>query len=437
MLTAAAGGQFDVLVVHKLDRFSRSRRVTDEALGQLGQARVGFVSLTENMDWSTPWGQMVLGVLASLAQFYSDNLAQEVRKGKGERKARGLYNGLLPFGVVKSEDGLPIPDRRRLANGSTNYDGLQLAFQAGAEGHSDTEVARLLNARGYRTTGNRGANLWTKDTIHRVLPNRFYLGDLPDGNGGWVPGKHAALLDTDLFTRAQQARARNRTSVATRCATKRASTYSLTGLLWCRCGAKMQFANERGTVRAYCAARKQGLECTQPSVPLRVYEQQVTDWIASLDLPPDAVERALSTAQAEQSPSERDEERRRLEARLAELKDLYAWGDLSRGEYTTERDQIRARLATLEPVHKRRRDLAQLAALVRDVRAVWLGASQEERNRLASRLLTRVTVDEDRVVEIRPRPEFREFLPSWKVSAGCCGSDGIRTRDLSLDRAAC
>jgi len=50
---------------------------------------------------------MVFHVLGALAQFYSENLSQETKKGKHERKAQGLYNGLLPFGVMKGTDGLP------------------------------------------------------------------------------------------------------------------------------------------------------------------------------------------------------------------------------------------------------------------------------------------------------------------------------------------
>jgi hypothetical protein len=61
-----------------------------------------------------------------------------------------------------------------------------MAFQAAAEGRSDREVADALNAAGHRTTGNRGANPFTKDTVRMMLLNRFYLGQLPDGQGNWL-----------------------------------------------------------------------------------------------------------------------------------------------------------------------------------------------------------------------------------------------------------
>ena len=83
----------------------------------------------------------------------------------------------MPFGLKKHADsGLPVPDPE-------TYPGLLLAFRLAAEGKSDREVADALNAAGYRTTGNRGRNPFTKDTVCRLLQNRFYLGELPDGEG--------------------------------------------------------------------------------------------------------------------------------------------------------------------------------------------------------------------------------------------------------------
>ncbi len=74
---------------------------------------MGFVSISENMDFTTPMGRVVLSTMGSLAQFYSDNLSTETKKGKRERKAQGLYNGLLPFGATKGEDGVPGRSTRR------------------------------------------------------------------------------------------------------------------------------------------------------------------------------------------------------------------------------------------------------------------------------------------------------------------------------------
>jgi DNA invertase Pin-like site-specific DNA recombinase len=192
MLADAEAGRFDVIVVHKLDLFARNLRVTLETLERLDRAGVAFVSIGEQMDFTTPIGKVILATLAAFAQYYSDNLSNKTKKGKHERKAQGLYNGLLPFGATKNKDGLPVPDPE-------TYPGLLLAMCTAAQGKSDRDVADALNEAGYRTTGNRGHNLFSKDTVRPILTNRFYLGELPDGDGGWLPGKQAPMLDEDLF----------------------------------------------------------------------------------------------------------------------------------------------------------------------------------------------------------------------------------------------
>ena len=145
----AFAGRYDVLVVHKIDRFSRKLRITLEYFEKLGKAGIGFVSIQNEIDYSTPTGKFMLVMQGGLAELYSDNLSQEVKNGLGERKAQGLYNGSLPFGVMKGEDGVPVPDPE-------SHPGLVLAFDLAAVGKSDTEVANVLNEKGYRTVGSRG-----------------------------------------------------------------------------------------------------------------------------------------------------------------------------------------------------------------------------------------------------------------------------------------
>ena len=93
MLEDAEAGHLAVLLVHKLDRFARNPRVTLEALDRLDKAGVAFVSISENTDFSTPIGKVVLATLAAFAQCCADNLSWETKKGKQERKRQGLYNG--------------------------------------------------------------------------------------------------------------------------------------------------------------------------------------------------------------------------------------------------------------------------------------------------------------------------------------------------------
>jgi DNA invertase Pin-like site-specific DNA recombinase len=110
MLEAAKRREFDVLIVHKLDRFARNLLTTLRCFDELSQSGITFISVSEQIDYTTPMGRVFLAMSGAFAQFYSDNLSQETKKGWSERKLQGLYCGALPFGAIKGDGGVPIPD---------------------------------------------------------------------------------------------------------------------------------------------------------------------------------------------------------------------------------------------------------------------------------------------------------------------------------------
>src|SRR5262249_50960696 len=148
-------------------------------------------SLSEQgMDFTTPIGKVMFGMLAMLAEYYSENLGLETKKGKAERKAKGLHNGLVPFGYRSAEGSIAEFD-------PATKDGALRTFELAAEGASYARIAHALNAAGYRTAGNMRRGVFTKDTVRDMLGNRFYLGELPEFVEGrsrrirnWRPGQH-------------------------------------------------------------------------------------------------------------------------------------------------------------------------------------------------------------------------------------------------------
>jgi site-specific DNA recombinase len=466
MLQDAQEGLFDVIVVHKMDRFSRSMRVAVQAFEQLGKCNVGLVSVSEpNLDYSTPQGKLFMHMLWALAQFYCDNLSQETKKGKIERRQQGLHNGLLPFGVFKErEDSIPEADNRDLGDGRTNYDALLMIFQMAADGETCKAIAEELNRLGCRTTGNRGHNLFTKDTVNGILRNRFYLGELPDGEYGeghsrrgsytkGLRGKHAPLIPLELWEVAQKGMSLNGTRVGRPATTAKAKTYSLSGLITCSyCGGKLHIhSGPDGKAKIYCYRRGQGIanDCKQSSTFLSVYENQVEQYLSSISLPEDYQQVVLEAYRREDEQSSGfDNARQDFENKLKRLKQLYTWGDLSTEEYRAQRDQLRGELAALPAATSSKKEtLERLALYLRNVGEAWRHASQEQRNRLAKTLFENIRVEDRTIKGVTPQIEFTPLLvlnhlnknlhPECQGGGRKCGSDGIRTRDLGLDRAAC
>ena len=96
-------GTFDVIVVHSLDRWSRNLGVTLESFKYLADNHIAFVSITENIDYSTPEGKLFISMIGAFAQYFSDSLSKHTSKGLKERVLNGLPNGDIPFGYRRAE----------------------------------------------------------------------------------------------------------------------------------------------------------------------------------------------------------------------------------------------------------------------------------------------------------------------------------------------
>lgn len=443
LMESADARTFDVVLVHKLDRFARNLLVLLETLGRLGRADVALESCSERLDYATPQGKLFMVLMGGIAQWYSDNLSQETKKGKRERKAQGLYNGLLPFGTMRDGSGVPTADTRafcvlswtdragrKVVDGgreTCNFEGLRLAFRLAAEGTPDSAIAQALTAAGYRTTGNRGQNPFHKDTVAEMVTNRFYWGELPvfedvrtpEGKTakvqvGWAPAKHGALegFDETLWDRVMMAREQNRRGQSTTRADAR--TFSLTGLVTCHeCEGRVGImGGHNGKPRLRCRNRiTKAKPCANSMTALEVYEEQIGAYLAAFQIPPDYQERLLAMVQAvEPDTADPERERRRIEARLDRIKELYDWGDYTRERYLGERAELQRQLSGLARAESPAGDLDVLATVLEDVRAAWDVADQPERNHLARVLFEDVRVLGDEVVGVKPRDAFAPFF---------------------------
>jgi DNA invertase Pin-like site-specific DNA recombinase len=129
MLARTKRGEFDGIVVTSFDRFHRNLLHLLLALDQLHQWNVSFVSVTENIDFTTPWGKVALAVLGSLAEIYCDKLSLETKRGKQGRVLKGLWNGAIPFSLCNG-----------LCSTGTDVNGLNYCPQYGQPNRGDRKA---------------------------------------------------------------------------------------------------------------------------------------------------------------------------------------------------------------------------------------------------------------------------------------------------------
>jgi putative DNA-invertase from lambdoid prophage Rac len=105
MMTDAKRRKFDAILIWKLDRLGRSLRHLVNALAELEAIGVAFVSLTDNLDLSTPSGRLMFQVIAAMSEFERELIRERVRSGMRNAQAKGKSIGRPKASVDASQIG--------------------------------------------------------------------------------------------------------------------------------------------------------------------------------------------------------------------------------------------------------------------------------------------------------------------------------------------
>ena len=200
----------DLVLVTRIDRLSRSLLdflFLHETFDKRG---VRFVSLNEQFDTSTPVGEAMLKLLLVFAELERKQTAERTKTAMQARAERGLWNGGAPILGYDSEGA------GKLTVNEAEAAVVRVGFEQMVELRSARKVARWLNEQGHRQKryvsrrrGDVGEREFSPAVVSKMLQNRHYLGEVVN-NGQWFPGRHEAIVDTDLFDRVQTLLAKNR-----------------------------------------------------------------------------------------------------------------------------------------------------------------------------------------------------------------------------------
>ena len=100
LVAAARQRHIDVVLVWRYDRFARSTHALVQALQEFRHLGVDFISYQENIDTTTPQGEMIFTVMASLAQFESALISARVKAGMARARAQGKRIARAPLAAV-------------------------------------------------------------------------------------------------------------------------------------------------------------------------------------------------------------------------------------------------------------------------------------------------------------------------------------------------
>lgn len=345
LIDGVKAGKFDVVLVYKLDRLSRSQRdvlyVLEDVFAPHG---VAFVSMQESFDTSTPYGRAMLSILSAFGQMEREVIVERTLMGRAGRAETGAWHGggTDPIGYDYIDGALVVNQKEA--------EQVRLVYRYFADGLSVTEISRRME--GFTTKHGGWAHT---STVGNVLDNPLYSGTVRF-DGVTAAGLHPAIIPADLDRVVKSRRERIR-----RLESFPDSNYLLTGLIFCSsCGARY-FPNRRpnGTIVYSCHSRAKKSRkmvkdpgCKSPHYPLATLDAMVETELLRLAGDPDYLEDCIKKrAVCEDGPgldAGKSDELRLLDAEIEKLMDLYQHGDLVAVE------EIAARI---QAAHERRRSL--------------------------------------------------------------------------------
>jgi site-specific DNA recombinase len=169
MMRAVETGEIDAIIINSIDRLARKARLTLELAEEFQQAGVMLVSCKESIDTTTPAGQLFLTVLAGMAQFERDLIAERTRAALAEHSRRdGESGGRMPYGYAR--DGQSIRVEREASRI------VRRIFALRSQGLTLRAIATQLNKR---TTPSPRGKRWFHSSVAVVLANEeAYRGGL-------------------------------------------------------------------------------------------------------------------------------------------------------------------------------------------------------------------------------------------------------------------
>lgn len=432
MIEYVKNNEITYCIVHKIDRLARNRADDVTIHLALKQAGVTLVSVTENID-ETPSGMLVHGIMSSIAEFYSRNLATEVSKGMTQKAITGGTLGKAPIGYLnthkRDELGREIrtveldPQRAPL---------IKWAFEAYATGRYSTITLREeLIDRGLTSapTPKRPATPPALSSVHRFLTNPYYKGQITF-RGAAYDGLHEPLVSKEIWYRVQAVLNAHQASGEK----TQAHDHYLKGSVYCgECGSRLILSNARGSqgiIYPYflCSGRhSKRANCERHAMYVPDVEAAVEDYYRTIEIPEHTVSalRGLVMAEFDQL---HDIARRERHAYRAERTDLLAErGKLLQAHYAgaipidllrTEQERISRRLAFLDvqieagdmEYDQAKAHLDDCLTLAGNCHKLYISLDDPLRRIANQAFFEKLYVQEDNIIECQPGEPFNALM---------------------------
>lgn len=339
MMRDAAKGKFKYVVAWKSNRMGRNMLEAMVNEARLQEMGVRVVYSEEDFD-DTAAGRFAARSMMNVNQFYSESMAEDIRRGLRDNAKQGLVACSLPYGYKSGKGQVIEIDEPRA-------EVVRQIYTQVACGVPYVDIANELNARGIKT---RLGGEWNKGSFHRIVSNERYRG-IYIYSDIRIEGGMPRIVSDELFFRVQEVIHTKGNPQTGR--HRIYGDYLLTGKLFCgHCKAPMvgmSGTGKSGRLHFYyvCQTKRAGGDCKKRNVRREVIEESVARAIKAYALQDDMIEWIADSTVAYNKEHRPDSKLQLLRGELTEVQRAIRniMGAIEHGIYT---DTTRDRLQELE-----------------------------------------------------------------------------------------
>lgn len=266
---------FKAIIVYQLDRFSRSREDSAHYKHKLKKNGVKVLSAREHISEDAS-GIIVECILEGMAEYYSVELSQKVKRNLKLNAEKGFFNGgYPPFGYKVVTVDCGTYKKRKLEIDSELAPIVKEVFEMRADDTNLLDIVDFLNNKGYKTVMG---NSFQKSSLENMFRNKKYIGTITF-DGVEYPNIMPAIIDEELFNRVQLVVQKYKHSPGI---AKADEDYILTTKLFCdKCNATMvgsSGTSQNGTTYKYYVCNNSlKKKCNKKNIPKQLLEDLVVN----------------------------------------------------------------------------------------------------------------------------------------------------------------
>lgn len=341
---------FDVILLWKFSRFARNREDSIVYKSMLRkQCGIEVVSISEQLS-EDKTSILIEALIEAMDEYYSLNLAEEVRRGMAEKFSRGGVVSQPPFGY-RMQDGIFFPDE-------TTAPIVQMIYDDYLSGMPVTKIARKLNDLGIVS---KHGNAFENRTVEYILTNPAYIGKLRRSKNSkdrldrfhenadnviYVDGQHQAIITTETFEAVQTKRADTKKIYRKHARNGQPVQFMLKGLIRCdTCGATLVMSSTNSYLQ--CHNYNRGKCKVSHGISISKINQIVIDQLKADLADPEFSTRIAKEAAPKSVDSPLPALIAKEEKKLERIKEAYEAGIDTLDEYKQNKARIAERIESL------------------------------------------------------------------------------------------